>query len=244
MRRISTSVNQPDGTSSAITALGHTTTLPLPQSKHSPLSRAKIENLSKVNPETAALIEQSLSNGQKILGQAESLIGKGITPIFGGAHKFFNSNHSSKQILAALTGASLLLTGVTKGIVNCFNLLTGKSNGEFKIGEIILSSMLGWLGYDALQYAQGKSNALNSSQSILTKVIPIVFMKGFNSMLSNPNSATAKITNAIGLKDPTQSLVSDLGGMMNPAKLFGWGLKPYPTANAASVTPNFRSDIS
>lgn len=244
MRRISTSVNQSDGTSSAITALGHSSISSLPQLQSSPFSRAKIESLSKVNPETASLIEQSLSNGQKILGQTESLIGKGITPIFGGVHKFFNSNHSSKQILAALTGASLLLTGVTKGIVNCFNLLTGKSNGEFKIGEIIFSSMLGWLGYDALQYAQGKSNTLSSSQSILTKVIPIVLMKGFNSMLSNPNSTTAKITNAIGLKDSTQSLVSDLGGMMNPAKLFGWGLKPYPTANAASVTPNFRGDIS
>lgn len=244
MRRISTNVNQPDGTSSTITALGHPTTLPLSQSESHPLSREKIESLSKVNLETAALIEKSLNNGQNILGQTENLIGKGIAPIFGGVHKFFNSNHSSKQILAALTGASLLLTGVTKGIADCFNLLTGKSNGKFKIGEIILSSMLGWLGYDALQYAQGKSNTLSSSQSILTKVIPIFLMKGFNSMLSNPNSATAKITNAIGLKDPTQSLVSDLGGMINPAKLFGWGLKPYPTASAASVTPNFRSDLS
>jgi hypothetical protein len=244
VRRILTTVNQPDDTRSAITALGHSSISSLSQPQSSPFSRTKIENLSKVNPRTAALIEQSLSNGQNLLGQTENLIGKGIAPIFGGMHKFLNSNHSSKQILAALTGASLLLTGVTKGIVNCFNLLTGKSNGEFKIGEIILSSMLGWLGYDALQYAQGKSNTLSSSQSILTRVIPIFLMKGFNSMLSNPNSATAKITNAIGLKDPTQSLVSDLGGMINPAKLFGWGLKPYPTASAASVTPNFRSDLS
>ncbi len=244
MRRVLTTVNQPDDTRSTITALGHSNKLSLPQPENSPPSRKRIENLSKINPETAALIEKSLDNGQKILGQTENLIGKGIEPVFGGMHNFLNSNHSSKQILAALAGASLLLTGVTKGITDFFNLLTGKSNGKFKIGEIILSSMLGWLGYDALQYAQGKSNALNSSQSILTKVIPIVLMKGFNSMLSNPNSTTAKITNAIGLKNPTQSLVSDLGGMMNPAKLFGWGLKPYPVVDAPSVAPSYKSDLS
>jgi hypothetical protein len=222
MKKVLTTINPLNSNNSSSTIVSLDNPSPVKHSlTSSSVPRQKIENLSRVNPETSLFITNSLNQGERIIGQAETLINSGMRPILGGIHNFFNSNSSAKQLLAAFAGASMLLTGVVKGIIDTFNLLSGKSTGKFKIGEIIASSMIGWLGYDALQYAQGKSNALNSSQSILAKVIPIIFMKGFNSMLSNPNSATAKIANAIGLKEPTQSLISDLGGMVNPAKLFG-----------------------
>ena len=231
MRKVLTTINSPDGNNNSSSMISLANPAPVESSlASSPLSRKNAENLSRVNPETSLFITNSLNKGKKIIGQTETLINSGIGPVVGGINKFFDSNNSAKQLLAAFAGASMLLTGVVKGIMDTFNLLFGKSTGKFKIGEIIASSMIGWLGYDALQYAQGKSDTFNSTSGILKKVIPLIFMQGFNKMLGNSSSGISKVADTLGLKAPTQSLISDLGGMINPAKLFGWGIKTLPNS--------------
>jgi hypothetical protein len=187
--------------------------------------RYRGECLSKANPETTALIEKSFQIGDQIINQGTNLTMQGLKPILAGINKSMNSNHPFKQLSANFLGIGLLLSAIVGGIKTLTDILFGRNEeGKFKLGNLALNSMIGWLGYDAIEYAKGKNNSFGSSQSILKRLVPIFLIKGFNSMISKPQSASYKVGSLFGLNDPLKSLTSELVDNVNPAKLFGWGL--------------------
>jgi hypothetical protein len=190
-----------------------------------PLERNQIQSLSRINPNTSKLIERSIQRVQNTVNQVNGLTVLGFTPFLKTINNTLNSNNTPKQLIAIFTGGAMLLTGVVSGLRTIFDILSGKERGTFKPGELLSNAMIGWLGYDAIQYAQGKNDSLNSTKSIIQRIIPILFLKGFNSAISNPNSASYKITNAIGLNGPMSSLTKDLINNINPNRLLGWKIK-------------------
>jgi hypothetical protein len=196
-------------------------------SNNSALSRTDLRNISRApNSSTHDLITQTLGTMGQAANQTGGLIANSFGSFSGLINKLSNGdNNSFKLILASFAGISLSLIGIVNGLKNLFDAFTGKHNGKFRLGEILAGAMAFTLGRDALNYAQGKvkDKSFNSFQGIAKKFIPLVLMQCFNNILSNPNSASYRIADAMHLRSPMSSLVNDITGNLNPAALLGWG---------------------
>ena len=190
---------------------------------HSPLSRDRLKSLAAKTSSTpiGEKIEESIQVVKTTLDKAGGNAMLGLHPITNFLNKSGNSNHASKKILSAITGTGLFLTGLINSIKTVLDIVTGNNRGQFKIGKLIQNLMITHLGVDALGYSQNKNNALDSTMSIIKRIIPIFGFKVFNDILGNPNSSSYKLSKGIGLQSPLFSLTGDLLGNINPKNLLG-----------------------